>query len=162
MWLATNKALLVDGARQVGKTYLIDAFCKKHFENYIYINLALNPQAIPAFSQAKDVKDFLLVVSAFSASPLIPSKTITFIDEIRLAKKQGEIDFLITYQDEVLPIEIKSGKDYKEHSALNNLISKKEYDISQALIFGNSNVEIRGEKTYLPIYMIDFLRQETI
>lgn len=61
-------------ARQVGKTYLIDAFCKKYFENYIYINLALNPQAIPAFSQAKDVKDFLLVVSAFSASPLIPSK----------------------------------------------------------------------------------------
>lgn len=431
MWLATNKALLVDGARQVGKTYLIDAFCKKHFENYIYINLALNPQAIPAFSQAKDVKDFLLVVSAFSASPLIPSKTIIFIDEIQLAKnidfqtmakgfvmdgryrfifsgsllgvttfntaleptgylyeermypldfeeflwannvqtpviqkvkdcyknkqevpafihekmtnffyqylmvggmpeavetfvktndlaathlvhkaietyykkditkyaseahrpyiinaydlipselssktkrfvlskvdknysvlrcendflwlkdagiaipvynvdepkiplllsknnkllklfandvgllcyrllstgiqekilahekdinfggifenvaaqellchgfdynalfyfsskKQGEVDFLITYQDEVLPIEIKSGKDYKEHSALNNLISKKEYDIHQALVFGNRNVEIRGEKTYLPIYMIDFLRQETI
>ena len=69
---------------------------------------------------------------------------------------------MITYQDEVLPIEIKSGKDYKKHSALNNLISKKEYDIRQALIFGNCNVEIRGEKTYLPIYMIDFLRQETI
>lgn len=93
MWLATNKALLVDGARQVGKTYLIDAFCKKHFENYIYINLALNPQAIPAFSQAKDVKDFLLVVSAFSASPLIPSKTITFIDEIRLAKNKARLIF---------------------------------------------------------------------
>ena len=93
MWLATNKALLVDGARQVEKTYLIDAFCKKHFENYIYTNLALNPQEIPAFSQAKDVKDFLLVVSAFSASPLIPSKTITFSDEIRLAKNKARLIF---------------------------------------------------------------------
>ena len=162
MWLAINKALLVDGARQVGKTYLIDAFCKKYFENYIYINLALNPQAIPAFSQAKDVKDFLLVVSAFSASPLSPSKNNHIHRWDSASKKQGEVDFLITYQDEVLPIEIKSGKDYKEHSALNNLISKKEYDIRQALIFGNCNVEIRGEETYLPIYMIDFLRQETI
>ena len=77
MWLATNKALLVDGARQVEKTYLIDAFCKKHFENYIYTNLALNPQEIPAFS----------------ASPLIPSKTITFIDEIRLAKNKARLIF---------------------------------------------------------------------
>lgn len=89
-WLQTNKVLLVDGARQVGKTYLIDSFCKSHFENYVTINLALNPEAIKAFSQAKNVKDFLLVVSAFADSPLIPNKTIIFIDEIQLAK---DIDF---------------------------------------------------------------------
>jgi len=430
-WLATNKALLVDGARQVGKTYLIDDFCKKHFENYIYINLALSPQAIPAFAQAKSVKDFLLVVSAFATSPLVPSKTVIFIDEIQLAKdidfqtmskgfvmdgryrfifsgsllgvttfnialeptgylyeetmypldfeeflwansvqdpiiqevkdcyekrkevptfihekminpfyqylmiggmpdavqtfvktndlaathlahkaieiyykkditkyasefdrpyivnaydlipselnskskrfilskvdknysllrcendflwlkdagiaipvynvhepkvplllsknnkllklfvndvgllcyrllstgiqekilahdkdinfggifenvvaqellchgfefnnlfyfsskKQGEVDFLVTYKDEVLPIEVKSGKDYKEHSALNNLFANKEYGIHQAFIFGDCNVEVVGEKTYFPIYMVDLLRQESI
>ena len=87
---------------------------------------------------------------------------ITMLFSISLAKNKVRLIFLITYQDEVLPIEIKSGKDYKEHSALNNLLSKKEYDIHQALVFGNCNVEIRDEETYLPIYMIDFLRQETI
>ncbi len=89
-WLSTNKVLLVDGARQVGKTFLIDEFCKENFENYIYINLALNTQSIKAFSQAKTVNDFLLVVSAFSTSPLIPKKTVIFIDEIQMAK---DIDF---------------------------------------------------------------------
>ena len=89
-WLSSNKVLLVDGARQVGKTYLIDEFCKESFENYIYINLALDTQAAKAFSQAKNVNDFLLVVSAFSTSPLIPEKTVVFIDEIQMAK---DIDF---------------------------------------------------------------------
>ncbi len=89
-WLQTNKVLLVDGARQVGKTYSIDAFCKSHFENYVSINLALNIEAVKAFSQAKSVKDFLLVISAFGDSPLIPKKTVVFIDEIQLAK---DVDF---------------------------------------------------------------------
>ena len=89
-WLSSNKVLLVDGARQVGKTYLIDEFCKESFENYIYINLALDTKAAKAFSQAKNVNDFLLVVSAFSTSPLIPEKTVVFIDEIQMAK---DIDF---------------------------------------------------------------------
>lgn len=89
-WLNTNKVLLVDGARQVGKTYLIENFCKANFENYVYINLALEVNAIKAFAQAKNVNDFLLVVSSFASSPMIPSKTVVFIDEIQLAK---EIDF---------------------------------------------------------------------
>ena len=39
------------------------------------------------------------------------------------SKKQGEVDFLIEYKGNVLPLEVKSGKDYKVHSALNNLLS---------------------------------------
>ena len=430
-WLGTNKILLVDGARQVGKTYLIEDFCKRNFENYIYINLALDMNAAKAFAQAKNVNDFLFVVSSFASSPMVPSKTVIFIDEIQLAKevdfqtmtkgfaldgryrfifsgsllgvttfnvaleptgylyeetmypldfeeflwankvqqpvidevakcfaerrpvpsfvhekmislfyrylliggmpdavqtyvdtndlaathlahkaietfykkditkyaheadrpyianayeilpselsskskrfvlskvdkkysisrcendfvwlkdagaaipvynvdepkapllltknntllklfandvgllcfrllptgiqekilahekdinfggvfenavaqelrchgflddnlfyfsskKQGEVDFLVTYKNEVLPIEVKSGKDYKRHVALENLLSNKEYGINHALIFGNCNVEINGKRTYLPIYMVDWLRQDLI
>ena len=89
-WLRTNKALLVDGARQVGKTYLIEDFCKRHFKNYVYLNLSLSKGAIEAFSNAETVKDFLMVISSFTNAPLIPSETVIFIDEIELAK---EVDF---------------------------------------------------------------------
>ena len=90
LWLNSNKVMLVDGARQVGKTYLIENFLRSHFKNYIYINLALNLDAISAFEHAKNVKDFLLVISAFSDKPLVDSETAIFIDEIQMTK---EIDF---------------------------------------------------------------------
>ena len=72
------------------------------------------------------------------------------------SKKQGEVDFLITHQGKVLPIEVKSGKDYKRHVALDNLLSNKEYDIAKAVVFGDCNVQKMGNRTYLPIYMADF------
>ena len=78
------------------------------------------------------------------------------------SKKQGEVDFLITYKNEVLPIEVKSGKDYKRHSALNNLLSNKEYGIEKAIVFADCNLEISNEKLYLPIYMVALLQQENI
>lgn len=40
IWLKSNKVLLVDGARQVGKTYLIESFLNKNFKNYIYLNFS--------------------------------------------------------------------------------------------------------------------------
>lgn len=68
LWLNSNKVMLVDGARQVGKTYLIENFLRSHFKNYIYINLALNLDAISAFEHAKMLKIFcsLLVLLAIN------------------------------------------------------------------------------------------------
>lgn len=54
----------------------------------------------------------------------------------------------------VVPLEIKSGKDYKRHSALNNVLEGEEYQISEG------NVETVGRKVYLPIYMIMFLEEK--
>ena len=85
-WLNSTKILLVDGARQVGKTTLIENFLTNKFENYIYINLALNYDAVNAFKNARNVKDFILVISAFCDKPLIDNKTAIFIDEIQMAK----------------------------------------------------------------------------
>ncbi len=75
------------------------------------------------------------------------------------SKKQGEVDFLIEYKGNVLPIEVKSGKDYKIHSALDNLLKNENYNISQAVILCNGNVERNGKKLYLPIYMTMFLKK---
>ncbi len=75
-------------------------------------------------------------------------------------KKRGGLDFLIEYDGEVLPIEVKSGKDYKVHRALSNIMDCGEFNLNRALIFNNSNLKVEGKLTYAPIYMAMFLKQE--
>lgn len=73
------------------------------------------------------------------------------------SKKQGELDFVIELDGKVTPLEIKSGKYYKKHSALNNVLQNEEYQIEQAYIFSEGNVEVSGKKIYMPVYMTVFL-----
>lgn len=75
--------------------------------------------------------------------------------------KVGEIDFLIENKGVVIPLEIKSGKNYKRHNALNNLLVDS-VDIPKAYILSNNNVEVDGNKVYLPIYMIMFFEKDKI
>lgn len=74
-------------------------------------------------------------------------------------KKQGELDFVIEYDNHVLPIEVKSGKDYDRHNALSNVMGNQEYGIPFAYVFCQGNVHIKGNITYFPIYLIAFLEQ---
>lgn len=76
------------------------------------------------------------------------------------SKKQGEIDFLVEQQGEVIPIEIKSGKDYKKHVALSNVIQNPQYGIKTAYVFHNDNLSTDGIITYYPIYMLMFVKKE--
>lgn len=76
------------------------------------------------------------------------------------SKKHGEVDFVLEYNGEALPIEIKSGKENDDiaynHSALNNII--KLYDYKEAYVFGNTNVIKENDVVHqFPIYMISFL-----
>ncbi len=75
-------------------------------------------------------------------------------------KKKGEVDFLIDDYDNLtaLPLEIKSGKDYTEHSALTNFLQTPEYSIKNAIVFSNEReVFCKNCVTYLPIYYCMFL-----
>lgn len=78
------------------------------------------------------------------------------------SKRFGELDFVVEYKGRVLPIEIKSGKDYKRHSALSNIMEISNYSIDEAFIFTNYNVEVKGRYIYYPIYMLMFLNNEDI
>ena len=78
------------------------------------------------------------------------------------SKKQGEVDLLIEMNGSVCPIEVKSGKDYKKHCALENILADEDYAIRQAYILSNGNVEVVGKKVYLPIYMMMFMEQTTL
>ncbi len=73
------------------------------------------------------------------------------------SRKQGELDFVIEYNDCVCPIEVKSGKDYTKHSALDNVINNKDYNVKNAFVLSNYNVSIDGKIVYLPIYMVMFI-----
>lgn len=73
-------------------------------------------------------------------------------------KSKGEVDFLINDYDSlsILPIEVKSGKDYSVHSALNSFLQNKDYNVSNAIVFSNERkVTItQAGITYLPIYYV--------
>ncbi len=71
-------------------------------------------------------------------------------------KKRGEIDFLIEQGDRVIPIEVKSGKDYKRHNALSALLSNEDFGFEKGYVLCSENVERKGKTIYLPIYMIAF------
>lgn len=74
-------------------------------------------------------------------------------------QKIGELDFVIQQGNKVIPLEIKSGKDYKQHAALDNALAVGDWNLEQALVFCFGNVEQKGKITYLPFYMIMFFRQ---
>lgn len=78
------------------------------------------------------------------------------------SKKQGELDFVVEQNGHVVPIEVKSGKDYQRHNALSNVMTNADYDIPQAFVFCHSNVRVQGNICYLPIYMVTFLRKDSI
>lgn len=77
-------------------------------------------------------------------------------------KNRGELDFLIQKGKEIIPLEIKSGSSYYEHSALNYVLGVENWGISQGIVFCMGNIEQKGKILYLPWYMVLFFKQETI
>ena len=78
------------------------------------------------------------------------------------SKKFGELDFVIEEDGKVLPIEIKSGKDYYRHHAMDKVLDLPEYGINEGYVFCNGNIEIVGKVTYFPVYMLMFLQKKEI
>ena len=73
------------------------------------------------------------------------------------SKKQGELDFVLEVAGKVLPLEVKSGKDYVKHAALANVMASSAYDIPEAIVLCNGNIKKEGRITYAPIYMAQFI-----
>jgi hypothetical protein len=70
-------------------------------------------------------------------------------------KKQGEVDFIINDTDRVsvVPIEVKSGKDYTVHSAINRMVNVEDYGIVAGFVLSNAREIVTKDKVaYLPIY----------
>lgn len=77
-------------------------------------------------------------------------------------QKIGEMDFAIEMNGQVVPIEVKSGKAYKSHKALDNFMKVPDYHLEKAYVLSIGNVETDGAITYLPIYMCYLLREQKL
>ncbi|MBQ6770785.1 MAG: ATP-binding protein [Bacteroidales bacterium] len=80
-------------------------------------------------------------------------------------KQKGEVDYLIDDYEHltVLPIEVKSGKDYTVHSALNNFINTPDYHIQNAVVLSNEReIYMKNGITYLPVYYCMFYQRDFV
>lgn len=78
------------------------------------------------------------------------------------SKKMGEVDFVIEHNGKVFPVEVKSGKDYARHRALNNILNCPEYTIPEAIVLCNDNLSVKDKVIYAPIYMTMFIHKEQV
>lgn len=78
------------------------------------------------------------------------------------SKKTGEVDFVVQRGHNVLPIEVKSGNDWKRHHSLDVMLATEGWDIPEAYVLCKGNVELAGRICYLPLYMCMFIEQERL
>lgn len=83
----TKQALLVTGARQVGKTFLIREFARSHWEHVVEINFLENTDARAAVETATNSTELFMRLTVFANAPLVPGKTVFFLDEIQECKE---------------------------------------------------------------------------
>ena len=76
------------------------------------------------------------------------------------SKRLGELDFVIEHNGSVVPIEVKSGKDYYVHSAINNVMEVSDFGINEAIVFFGQDVAVEGRIVYYPVYMATFVRED--
>lgn len=117
-----------------------------------------NQVKIAILNKEKSINNGALFENVIAQEPLAKGHKEFYFN----SKKQGELDFVIELDGEVTPLEIKSGKDYKRHSALNNVLGNEEYEIQRAYILSEGNVEVDEKKIYIPIYMIMFFENTEI
>lgn len=85
-WKADHRqeCLLIKGARQIGKTYIVEKFGREEYESFVEFNFVLDPAAIAIFEGSLKAEDLLMKMSAYiGAQKLVPGKTLIFLDEIQ-------------------------------------------------------------------------------
>ena len=113
-------ALLIDGARQVGKTFIVRAFAKAHYEDFIEINFLKMKGAASIFENVEDEKDVLTKLSTFARRDLKKGKTLVFFDEVqRCPEAVTFVKFLVeegschyVLSGSLLGVELKNVRSY--------------------------------------------------
>lgn len=85
-WKSTrhNECLLIKGARQIGKTFIVEKFGHEQYDNFIELNFVLNPDACSIFEGSLLADDLYRKLTAFDATcRLVPGRTLIFLDEIQ-------------------------------------------------------------------------------
>ena len=148
-------ALLLTGARQIGKTYSIRRFAEKHFKSFIEINFVESPEAVEVFSTAKNSNDILLRLSVLTDKPLIKGDTLIFFDEVQLfPRARTAIKYLV-----------EDGRyDYIETGSLvsikknveNIMIPSEEEEITMFPMDFEEFLWAMGNETLMPLIRCNF------
>lgn len=78
-----RKPLIIHGARQVGKTYIVKKFGKKYYDNLIYVNFETNKEIREQIGESIDVEYIINKLELFYGEKIVPEKTLIFFDEIQ-------------------------------------------------------------------------------
>lgn len=78
---------MLAGARQVGKTYILDEFCKKNYSNYLYINLEKEESIKEIFESTLDPKEIITSISIIKDIKIVLEDTVIFFDEIQVSER---------------------------------------------------------------------------
>lgn len=124
----------------------------------ILTNVLYKHNALPIINDVKSVNLGAVYESVVAQELTSRGVSVFYYDN----KSKGEVDFLFDDYDSlsVVPIEVKSGKDYTVHSALDQLVANPSYSIKKAYVLSNEReVSQLGKIIYLPIYYLMFLSQ---
>ena len=112
----THQALLVTGARQIGKTFLVREFARANWEHLFELNLLENGAAREAVSTAANARELFMRLTAYADVPLVPGKTLIFIDEVQEAAdaltlvkflmERGDFEYVLS--GSMLGVELKN------------------------------------------------------
>ncbi len=92
----SKKALLIKGARQIGKTTLVREFARQHYECFVEVNFLTDSRAAAIFSHALDADTVTENLSAYARRALVPGKTLVLLDEIQeCPEARTAIKFLV-------------------------------------------------------------------
>lgn len=93
-----RKPLILHGARQVGKTYIVKQFGKQYYDNVIYVNFETNQELSSQISNSIDAKYIINKLELFYGEKILPGKTLIFFDEIQ-ANERALTSLKYFYED---------------------------------------------------------------
>lgn len=116
-----RKPLVLRGARQVGKTWLLRTFAEKEFENYAYFNFDENPELGQFFKSSRDVKRIVQKLSLVNGKAIEAGKTLIILDEIQECNEalnalkyfqENAPDYYVSCAGSLLGITLSRGKTF--------------------------------------------------
>ena len=116
-----NECLLIKGARQIGKTFIVREFAKNHYENFIEINFEKNPEMKAAFDGSLDVENLIKEITVrIPRINFVPNKTLLFLDEIQACPQaRTALKFLAQQNNfDVIATGSLLGINYKDISSI--------------------------------------------
>lgn len=143
---APQRPLAINEQHSLFKLFLCDTgLLGSMFEQSAQRDLVMGDPSVNGGSVLENMAAQELCANGFS---------LRYFDKSRY----GEVDFVVPLDDGVIPVEMKSGADCRRHRSLDKVMSVGEWDLREGIVFCRENVSRDGRVSYLPWYMLAFLR----